>query len=186
MATEERVELPGVLEHILRYCLKDAQETLQAGNEVVPFSAMAAGQTLFCEQHSFDSPEACFADARHTVEHARGSQGYGFCYDGYVDTDEGRKDALIAQGGVPGDPQGYAIGLVYTIGEDGSFTFEDEPIYVGSCENYMAALLPEEDDGETEALSEAEVGEDAEAAIEVVESETDEVAIAGESDAMED
>lgn len=155
MTEEKRVELPGVLEHILRYCLKDAQETMQAGNEVVPFSALAAGQTLFCEQHMFDTPEACFADVRHTVEHARGSQGYGFCYDGYVDTGEGRKDALIAQGGVPGDPNGYAIGTIYAIAEDGSITFEDEPIYVGACENYMAHLLPEEDELETIAAEDS-------------------------------
>lgn len=156
MVEETRVELPQVLESILRYQLKEARERIEAGEELVPFSAMAAGQTLFCEQHSFDSSEACFADVRHTVEHARGSQGYGFCYDGYVDTSEGRKDALIAQGGVPGDPQGHAIGVLYEIAEDGTFTFEEEPIYIDTCENFMTALLPEEDEEITEQDATAE------------------------------
>lgn len=153
MADEIRVELPQVLESILRYQLSEARERMEAGEELVPFSAMAAGETLFCEQHDFPTAEECYADVRHTVEHARGSQGYGLCYDGYVDTDEGRKDAIIAQGGVPGDEQGYAIGLLYTIGEDGVRTFEDEPVVIGQCPNFMANL-PASD--EEEALEDDE------------------------------
>lgn len=145
VAEQERIEIPLVLENVLRYCLKDAQERMQEGEAVAPFSALAAGETLFMEEHDFDTPEECFADARHTVEHATGAAAYGLCYDGYVETDEGKKDALIAQGGVPGDEYGHAIGVLYSIDGEGKPNFAEEPIYIGNCLNYMVGLSPDED-----------------------------------------
>ena len=38
-----------------------------------------------------------------------------FCYDGYIETDDGVKDALIAEGGVPGADEGYAIAYLYEV-----------------------------------------------------------------------
>lgn len=145
MAEQERIEIPLVLENVLRYCLKDAQERMEKGEAVAPFSALAAGETLFMEEHNFDTPEECFADARHTVEHATGAAAYGLCYDGYVETDEGKRDALIAQGGVPGDEYGHAIGVLYTVDGEGKPQFAEEPIYIGNCLNYMVGLAPDED-----------------------------------------
>lgn len=145
MAEQERIEIPLVLENVLRYCLKDAQERMEKGEAVAPFSALAAGETLFMEEHDLDTPEECFADARHTVEHATGAAAYGLCYDGYVETDEGKRDALIAQGGVPGDEYGHAIGVLYTVDGEGKPQFAEEPIYIGNCLNYMVGLSTEED-----------------------------------------
>lgn len=147
MAEEERVELPPVLESVLRYCLKDAQERMEKGEQVVPFTALAVGETLFMEEHAFDSPDECFADARRTVENARGALAYGLCYDGYVDTSMGRSDALIAQGSVPGDEYGHAIGVLYKVDDEGNKKFQDEPIYIGTCLNYMSGLVEDEDGG---------------------------------------
>lgn len=141
MADEKRIPLPPVLESVLRYCLKDARERMEKGDEIAPFTALAVGDALFMEVHSFDSPEQCFASARRTVENARGAAAYGLCYDGYVDTALGRKDALIAQGGVPGEESGHAIGLLYEVSDENSRSFQDEPIYVGSCANYMVGLV---------------------------------------------
>ena len=35
---EERIEIPLVLENVLRYCLKDAQERMEKGEVITPFS----------------------------------------------------------------------------------------------------------------------------------------------------
>ncbi len=145
VAEQERIEIPAVLESVLRYCLKDAKERLEKGEAVVPFSALAVGDTLFMEEHDCDSPEACFADARHTVEHATGAAAYGLCYDGFVETPNGNRDAIIAQGGVPGDEYGHAIGLLYRVTGEDTYSFDEEPIYVASCLNYMVGLDPDED-----------------------------------------
>lgn len=152
VVAEERIEIPLVLENVLRYCLKDARERMEKGEEIIPFSALAVGETLFMEEHPGDDVKECFDGARRTVENARGAAAYGFCYDGYVE--EGinftKRDCLIAEGGCPGEPYGHAIGLKYKVGSDGALTFEDEPIYVGSAMNYMVSLDAILDDEETD------------------------------------
>ena len=69
--------------------------------------------------------------ARHTVQGARGASAYALCYDGYVEIDDGVEDALIAEGGIPGADKGFAVGYLYTVAEDGTPTFETEPVYIG-------------------------------------------------------
>lgn len=150
---EEKIQMEPVLESVLRYCLKDARERMEKGEVVVPFTALAVGETLFMEEHAADEPAESFASARHTVSGARGAKAYGFCYDGFIDVEaplEGlvKRDCIIAEGGTPGVDYGHAIGLPYRILEDGTLKFENEPIYVSKSLNYMALLQDEdEEDG---------------------------------------
>ena len=41
------------------------------------------------------------------------------------------KDALIAEGGVPGADEGYAIAYLYEVDDEGTYTFESEAAYIG-------------------------------------------------------
>ena len=151
---EEKIEIPLVLENVLRYCLKDASERMEKGEVIIPFSALAVGETLFMEEHPGDEPADSFHAARRTVENARGAAAYGFCYDGYIEVGDKRvkRDCLIAEGGCPGEPYGHAIGLTYKTDAEGKVTFADEPIYVGNSLNYMLSLeaLTEEEEGESQ------------------------------------
>ena len=159
---EERIKMPLVLESVLRYCLKDASERMVKGEQVVPFSALAVGETLFMEEHAEEDVKACFDSAKRTVENARGANAYGFCYDGYIELGDGEKgDCLIAEGGVPGEPYGHAIGLTYTVDADGNVKFADEPIYVSKAMNYMLNL-EEITGGETEDAEETKAAENEE------------------------
>lgn len=146
---EEAPEIPEVLERVLVYCLDEARASLEAGNDVIPFTALAVTDKLFMERHAADTVEQCYAKAQHEVEHARGATAYGFCYDGYIELDDETVDALIAEGGLPGDGAGYAIGRVYRVGDDGSLAFE-EPTYIGPAPNFMehADELDEVPEGE--------------------------------------
>lgn len=150
---EERIEIPLVLENVLRYCLKDAKERMEKGEEIVPFSALAVGETLFMEEHPGDSVQECFDGAKKTVENARGASAYGFCYDGYVEEGANvvRRDCIIAEGGCPGEPYGHAIGLKYKVKSDGTLEFSEEPIYVARSRNYMLSLFDIEDDADGES-----------------------------------
>ena len=140
--TQERIEIPFVLESVLRYCLKDAQERMEKGEEIVPFSALAVGDMLHMEEHPGEDAQESFASARQRVENAQDAAAYGFCYDGYIEMGDQhvKHDCLIAEGGCPGEPYGHAIGVPYNIKSDGSYDFTEEPIYVGSSMNYMVSL----------------------------------------------
>lgn len=143
-------EIDETLESVMLYALKEAKEKLEAGEDVVPFTALAVGENLFLESHPGDSVDECFASARHTVQNVRGADAYAFCYDGYADTDAGMKDVLIAEGGVPGDPNGYAVGYLYTAAENDEDTpkVESDPVYIGPAPNFMefTNVIPEDED----------------------------------------
>lgn len=138
--TENEVpEIPEILEKVLLFSLEEAKEKMTNGADVVPFTSLVVKENLFIESHPGESVEECFAFAKHTVENARGADAYAFCYDGYIDTDDGVKDALIAEGGVPGEDRGYAVGYLYTLADEKP-TFEEEVAYIGESPNFMSEL----------------------------------------------
>lgn len=154
-------EMEQILEAVLLQALEIAKEKLDAKELLVPFTALAVGETLFTETHPSEDPDECFKMAQHTVQNARGALAYAFCYDGYVDTDEGELDAIIAEGGVPGASTGHAVGFLYKVegeGETLEFKIEDAPVYIGQAPNFMEYTLVL--DGEE--FDEGEVAEDAE------------------------
>lgn len=142
---EEVLEIPEILEKVLLFTLEEGRDKMEQGADVVPFTALVVKENLFIESHPGESSEECRAFARHTVEGARGAEAYAFCYDGYVETDEGQKDALIAEGGVPDEDEAVAVCHLYNMDDQGQVTFEGEPAYIGTAENYMAALKDAEE-----------------------------------------
>ncbi|WP_080801001.1 hypothetical protein [Arabiibacter massiliensis] len=157
-------EIPEILEKVLLFSLDEAKEKMEQGAEVVPFTALVVKDNLFIENHPGESAEECFNFARHTVENARGAEAYALCYDGYVEVDDGVRDALIAEGGVPGEDEGYAVGYLYEADGD-TVTFEEEPAYIGEAPNFMVELQDadsySDEDIEEKYLEEDEDGEEA-------------------------
>lgn len=148
--SSEVPEIPELVENLLLYVLDEGKEKMAQSGELVPFSALAVKDNLFLESHPADSVEACFAEAQKTVQGARGADAYAFCYDGYVETDEGERDIVIAEGGLPGEEDGYAVGYLYTVKEDGSYEFDEDPAYIGPAPNFMSSLKAAIDYGEDE------------------------------------
>lgn len=163
ITSTEVPEMPEILEKVLLFALTEAKEKAIAGQDVIPFTALVVKDNLFLETHPGETAEECFAFAQHTVQGARGAEAYALCYDGYIDTDDGMKDALIAEGGVPGADKGHAISFLYTEGDDG-LSFEEEPAYVGEAPNFMIALKDASEYGDDEIDDRYLDDEDAEAA----------------------
>lgn len=128
-------DVDDVLKAVIVAVLNEAADKMEEGKDVIPFTGLAVKENLFIETHPGDDAEECFLAARNEVQGARGATAYAFCYDGYVDTDEGQKDALIAEGGLPGEEQGYAFGYLYD--EEG---IEREVVYIGPAPNFMENL----------------------------------------------
>ncbi|MBQ3106711.1 MAG: hypothetical protein IJC51_04510 [Eggerthellaceae bacterium] len=137
---DEVPEIPEVLEKVLLFALDEAKEKMSQGADVIPFTTLVVKENLFIENHPGDSAEECFAAAAHTVEGARGAEAYALCYDGYIELDDGVRDALIAEGGIPGEDEGFAVAYLYEQDEEGNVEFEAEPAYIGEAPNYMAGL----------------------------------------------
>ena len=126
-SSEEVPEIPEMLENVLLLALDEAKEKMEEGAELVPFTTLVVKENLFIESHPGDSSEEC-----------------------YVETDDGTKDVIIAEGGVPGAEDGYAVGYLYTVDDEGGYTFEEEAAYIGEAPNFMAKLKSGVDYGEDE------------------------------------
>ena len=175
-ASTEVPEIPDELERVLVFALDEAKEKIEGGED-----------KLFFESHPGDSAEECFEAAEKNVRGARGADCYAFCYDGYIETDDGVKDALIAEGGVPGADEGYAIAYLYEVDDEGAYTFDSEAAYNGEAQNFKTALKEpvaytddeideryrDEDDAEeaAEVAEAADLAEAAEEAVAVVDAE---------------
>ncbi len=146
-------EIPEELERVLVFALDEGKQKLEGGEDLVPFTALVVKDNLFLETHPGENAEECFEAAEANVRGARGAGGYAFCYDGYIETDDGVKDAIIAEGGQPGADEGYAVAYLYTVDDAGNFPFEAEPAYIGEAPNFMEALK------EPVAYSEEEIDE---------------------------
>ena len=133
-------ELDENLETLMVQTIAEAQERMSKGEEVVPFTAILAGANVYEKTH-VGQIEECFASAKETVEAAEGARCYVFCYDGFIETDEGDKDAIIVEGGVAGEAEGAVLGLIYEIAGD-TLRFDEEICYIAEGENHLADRDP--------------------------------------------
>lgn len=155
--TGEVPAMPEVLQRLIIEALNEGKRHLEEHGVVVPFTMLVVGNSLFTEAAEGNSPKECYNVGRHTVEGARGASAYAFCYDGYLDTDEGTKDAIIAEGGVPGGETAFALGYLYEPAStpDEKPKFSTNPSYIGPAPNFMADL--------TDASEYSDVDDDADA-----------------------
>lgn len=133
-------DVDDTLKTVIVAVLNEAADKMEAGEEVVPFTGLAVKENLFIETHPGDDNEKIFLAARKEVQGARGATAYAFCYDGFLKTEDGEVDALIAEGGLPGEEQGFAFGYLYN--EDG---VDREVVYIGPAPNFMEGLKLELD-----------------------------------------
>lgn len=143
MADEEMVEISDSLEKIALYAFDEARQKLEEAGDFAPFTVLLQGENLYIETHPGDDAQECFESARKTVLAAQDAvESYVFCYDGYVDLDEGEHDAIIAEAADRGQEQAYALCLLYH--EDGdTLAFHESAEYLGETPCLFDATLPE-------------------------------------------
>jgi len=132
------------LDKLVLYALSEAAEKLEQAGELEPFTVVLHGEDLFVENHPGEDVVECFNSAAATVKLlVPVMSAYVFAYDGYVSTDEGTRDAIIAERGKPGDEMAEAFALLYTLDEEGegSLDFEEGIYSLGP----VSSLLLEEE-----------------------------------------
>lgn len=140
---EEDVVISDMLEQILLFAVQEAKERLAEEGECAPFAATLVRDLMYFDSIVGETPDEMYDKAEELISGLDGITGYAFCYDGWMDDEQ--TDAIIAEGGLPGDEVGVAIGCPYTVDEDGNYTFDEEVLFLGDAPNYAINLEPAED-----------------------------------------
>ena len=162
MSEQETFELDETLEKMTFYCLDEAKQKLEQSGECAPFTVIVEGENMFVENCPGEQPEQRRTMARKQVGTAAGfATHYAFCYDGFLDTDEGQLDALVVECAAREDDTSHVIVLPYT--HDGeTYGFEESPAYIDEAESFLFGVQAvDEETDEDESIE-----EDAESATE--------------------
>jgi hypothetical protein len=122
-----------ILERTILYALEQAVEMLGQSGTLEPFTILIEGEELYLEDHPGENEEQSYASARRTVyQMERLCNAYVFCYDGYVDLEDGRSDALIVEYANKGDEAAQVIIRMYHAHGD-HYHFDEELYQVGEA-----------------------------------------------------
>lgn len=135
---EISVEISEKLENVAVCALNEAVEKLSQGDELAPFIVVVQGDDMYFESFPGENIKECFANARAELAKARNDMDcYALCYDGYVETDDGQVDAVIAECAEKGEPKGHALCLMYE-GEGEELVVAEGPAYIDTCPSIFA------------------------------------------------
>jgi hypothetical protein len=145
MSTEDEASYAGeidednAVDQMLLYALEQAAEMLEQGEGFDPFTILLKDDEFFIEEHPGDAIEDCSASAQRTIRQmALVTSDYVFCYDGYVDLDEGQHDAIIAERGHKGSETAEVFAMLYEQHDD-HLHFDDTLYGIGEADNHFAA-----------------------------------------------
>lgn len=151
---EREVKIEGVdvsdiedeLVENLIYAIEEGKKVLLSatkGESFAPFSAIVIDDKVYLQPYPQETPEESFDLAEKTVRESCDLKTYAFCYDGFIETEEGKRDAIIAEGGLGGSKVGHAIALIYeqncaSDDEDVTYEFPGNIFYLGLAPNFCS------------------------------------------------
>lgn len=113
------------------HAFREAQTCLREDGSLVPFTIICTSDGYDIADHPGTSTDEIYESVC-TLMAREIPPAYAFVYDGFVDTDEGRRDALICEAAKRGDATAYLLAQLYTAGEDG-LAFDDAYVSVGTA-----------------------------------------------------
>ncbi len=124
------------------YAFDEAQQRLVSMNQSFdPFTVTVVDEGLEVNDHPAETPGAVRESVKMLLAQDM-PEGYALCYDGWVDTDDGRIDAVIVEVADRGASDAFTLALLYTV-VDGDYTFETGYGYAGPVEPlYPAGTKP--------------------------------------------
>jgi len=142
-----------ILARTILYALEEAAEKLRQSSGFDPFTILIKGEELYIEEHPGETEEESCTSARRSVS----SMGlicdaYVFCYDGFVELDEGQNDALIVEYANKEDEQAQINIRLYQVSDD-EYVFDESLYQVGEGQSYFDSNVPSYEQ-ETEAEDE--------------------------------
>jgi hypothetical protein len=128
-----------ILERTVLYALEQGTEKLEQSGGFEPFTILIEGEELYIEEQPGETEEQSYAAARRAVyQMERLCNAYVFCYDGFVDLEDGTSDALVAEFARKGDEKAQIVVRLYH--RHGDQLHFDEALYqVGEAETLFGA-----------------------------------------------
>ena len=132
-----------ILERIILYAFEQASEMLNQADGFDPFTILIKGEDLFIEEQPGESEEESFASARRTICQMKElCDAYLFCYDGFVELDDGPSDAIILEHARQGDEQAQILVCLYHEHDD-HYHFDENLYHVGETQTLFGDAAEE-------------------------------------------
>lgn len=157
---QETLEMDEVLEKVITYCAEEAKEKLAQVGSFEPFTVIVEGDNMHIESHPGDDPELMRDNARTAVATASSfASHYCFCYDGFIDTDEGEMDAIIIEAAEREQEEAFVIVNLYKVADEGEGTidFDEQLAFVAMTETWFDRAAVEAGDAEEMARAQEEM-----------------------------
>jgi len=134
IVAEGELDSAEILERTILYAFEQASEMLEQGGGFDPFTILIKGEELFIEDQPGDTEEESYDSARRTIfQMGELCDAYIFCYDGFVELDDGPSDAVIVEHANRGDEQAQIIVCLYHLHDD-HYHFDENLYHVGEAD----------------------------------------------------
>ncbi len=121
----------------MEYAFEEAKQRLTSIHQSFdPFTVTVVDEGLEVNDHPAETPTS----VRESVKMLLAQDmpvGYALCYVGYVETEDGQRDAVIVEVADRGASDAFTLALLYNV-EDGDYVFEADYGYAGP----VAVLYP--------------------------------------------
>lgn len=120
---------------------QEAQSYLTSGMGLAPFTVSAIDEGLEVDDQSAETPDDVYESVKMLLA-ANMPEGYALAYDGYVDTEDGERDAIVVEVADRGSVSAYVLAMPYVL-DGGEYVFDANYAYVATTNQlYPAGTKP--------------------------------------------
>lgn len=128
-ASTMELKLTDNMRVALDHAFDDARECLQRDGGMTPFTIICTSDGYVVSDHPGDAVDEIYMSVKALLAQEL-PEAYVFGYDGYVDLDDGRRDAILVEIAKRGDAVAQLLAQPYAVHEDG--TYEFTPTYMSA------------------------------------------------------
>lgn len=122
------LHLTDNLRRAIEHAFAEARTCLAEDGALLPFTIICTSDGFDVADHPGDEPDAVY-DSVKTLLAQEMPEAYVFAYDGFVETDAGRGDAILCEAARRGEMEAYLLALPYQAGEEG---YEFAPAFLSA------------------------------------------------------
>lgn len=116
----------------IEHAFEEARESIQDEGGMLPFTIMCTADGFDVADHPGNSTQEIYESVK-TLLAQEMPEAYAFAYDGFVETDAGRSDAILCEAARRGDMEAYLLARPYEKDESGAFHFAPSFLSAGTA-----------------------------------------------------